>query len=247
MTKVVTTEVRGLNLRLLGHTRALELCARMNRETEVLDFIDQIEEGEVFYDLGACEGRFSIYAALRGVRCFSFEPETLNFETLIDNVGLNGEKVRQYLTPLKYAVGKISHKTTIKIAQPWAGGHHRVISDAAGRIDLDLNFALEQEVEVVSLDELAAARHLPMPDYIKVDIDGSELAFIEGAKSILGRPQLKALMFELHSQDIGCRQIIDRLSSYGFQIDSRYEIEPNLFNVWFKRCAESLNRLPDSA
>lgn len=238
MTKVVTTEVRGLNLRLLGHTRALGLCARMNRETEVLDFIDQIEEGEVFYDLGACEGRFSIYAALHGVRCFSFEPEALNFETLIQNVGLNGEKARQSLTALNYAVGENSHKTTIKIAQPWAGGHHRVISDATGRIDLDLNFTSEQEVQVVSLDELAAAHHLPMPDYIKVDIDGSELAFIGGAKLTLSRPQLKALMFELHSQDIGCQRVIDFLSSYGFEINSRHEIEPHLFNVWFKRCGK---------
>lgn len=238
MTKVVTTEVRGLSLRLLAHTRALELCARMNRETEVLDFIDQIEEGQVFYDLGACEGRFSIYAALRGVRCFSFEPEVLNFETLVQNVKLNGERAGQFLTPLNYAVGETSHTTTIRIAQPWAGGHQRVISNAAGRTDLDFDFSSEQDVQVVSLDEMVAAHHLPPPDYMKVDIDGSELAFIHGAESTLTRTKLKSLMFELHFQDLGCLPIIEVLSSYGFEIISRYEIEPHLFNVWFKRKAQ---------
>lgn len=234
MTKVVTTEVRGLHVRLLGHTRALELCARMNRETEVLDFIDQIKAGEVLYDLGACEGRFSIYAALRGVRCYSFEPEALNFETLIQNIQLN-DGAGRWLTPMNHAIGESNHLSTLRIAQPWAGGHHRVISDAGGRIDLDLDFTSEQSVQVVALDKFAEASHLPQPDYMKVDVDGSELAFIRGAKSMLSRATLKALMFELHFQDKNCQHIIDVLSSYGLEIRGRYEIEPHLFNVWFTR------------
>src|SRR5438874_9975831 len=38
----------------------------------------------------SCEGRFSLYAALRGVRCFAFEPEELNFRALMENIELNG-------------------------------------------------------------------------------------------------------------------------------------------------------------
>ena len=210
----------------------------MNRETEVLDFIDQIKAGEVLYDLGACEGRFSIYAALRGVRCYAFEPETLNFETLIQNVELNDGAGRS-LTPMNLAVGESNHATTIRIAQPWAGGHHRVVSDADGRIDLDLDFTSEQTVQVIALDQFAAAEQLPLPDYIKVDVDGSELAFIRGAQSILKHETLKALMFELHFRDRNYQPIIDLLSSFGFEMYGRYEIEPHLFNVWFKRRAQA--------
>ena len=65
--KHVVTHVRGVNLSLVSYTRALELCARMNYETEVLDFIDEIGEGQVLYDLGACEGRFALYAAMQQV------------------------------------------------------------------------------------------------------------------------------------------------------------------------------------
>ncbi|HMK07007.1 MAG TPA: hypothetical protein VK476_05710, partial [Flavobacterium sp.] len=60
--------LRGTNFKLMTYTRSLELCSRMNYETENLDFIDLIEGGKVMYDLGACEGRFSIYAAMKGIR-----------------------------------------------------------------------------------------------------------------------------------------------------------------------------------
>ena len=58
-------DVRGSTLNLMTYTRSLKLCAKMNYETENLDFIDGMKQGEVLFDLGACEGRYSIYAALR--------------------------------------------------------------------------------------------------------------------------------------------------------------------------------------
>src|SRR5581483_3974241 len=102
---VISTTVRGIELRLVGYTRALELCARMNRETEVLDFIDGMERGAVLYDIGACEGRFSLYAASRGIRCIAFEPEELNFKALTENIDLNQAGVGRLITPWQCAVG----------------------------------------------------------------------------------------------------------------------------------------------
>src|SRR5215813_7046862 len=147
MMKTVTTQVRGLPLNLVAYTRALELCARMNRETEVLDFIDCIPKGRALFDLGACEGRFSVYAALRGVNCFAFEPEDMNYEALTRNAEINPDSA-SCLTTFKVAVGEWRHATTIKIGQPWAGGHHKVISDADSRTDLNFNFTGEQPVEI---------------------------------------------------------------------------------------------------
>jgi FkbM family methyltransferase len=231
---VATTHVRGATLRLASHTRALELCARMNRETEILDFIDECAPGSILYDLGACEGRFAIYAALRGIRCYAFEPEALNFQTLLENMELNGAEVRRLLAPLNYAVGRTSQPGTIGIGQPWAGGHHRVVK-GTGRVDLTFAPVLEQEIEIVSLDGLIGAGDLPPPDYLKVDVDGSELAFIEGSAATLRREELKAIIFELSDRDDNYGPILNFLNSCGFAISRRYEIEPNLFNVWFKR------------
>lgn len=238
MTKVIENEVRGTALRLVGYTRALALCARMNRETEVLDFIDDIGAGEVLYDLGACEGRFALYAALRGVRCYAFEPEARNFHALTENLALNGARAVAHLTPLPYAVGATNHVTALRIAQPWAGGHHRVLAGAA-RVDLALEFTSAQEVEVVALDDFITARGIAPPAYLKVDVDGSELPFVRGARATLSRAGLKGVMFELQTADRVYAELLRTMRACGFVEFSRHEIEPQLFNVWFKRPANS--------
>ena len=239
MPDTVSTVVRDVKLNLVGYTRALELCARMNRETEVLDFIDRIEAGQVLYDLGACEGRFALYAALRGVRCYAFEPERMNFKALTENRALNGDRAERLLMPLNYAVGESNHHSKIKIGQPWAGGHHRVLADVTGRVDLDFNFVEEQPVEVVALDAFVEARNLPAPDYIKVDVDGSELSFLNGGRQTLASPGLRAIIFELLERDAGYQEVVGFLGALGFALGERHEVEPGLFNVLFERAGLS--------
>lgn len=238
MNQITRSEVRGVQMQLVTHTRALELCARMNYETEVLDFIDQIPAGDVLYDLGACEGRFALYAALREVRCYAFEPEALNFQAMQENIELNGEAVKSALTPYQYAVGARSHQTTLKIAQPWAGGHQRVIATAPSRVDLNFAFSQSQAVEVVALDEFIAAHQLPTPNYLKIDVDGSERPFIEGARLTLGHAKLKAVIFELCTEDDDFDAIINSLAALGLVATQRHEVEAGLYNIVFVRGKE---------
>jgi FkbM family methyltransferase len=233
---IVEADVRGVQFRLVGYTRALELCARMNREMEVLDFIDEMAPGEVLYDLGACEGRFALYAALRGVRVYAFEPEALNHQALNENIALNADCLADRLVPLRFAVGETMMTGALKIAQPWAGGHQRVLT-GAGRVDLDFDFTDEQPVQVVALDQLIAAEGLPQPHYLKIDIDGSEIPFMKGAKSTLRAPALKAVMFELQTEDGDFAEVVSQLAEAGLKEVSRHEIHPNLFNIWFARGA----------
>jgi FkbM family methyltransferase len=232
---VVKTNVRGMSMQLVAHTRALELCARMNRETEVLDFIDGIPLGGVFYDLGACEGRFALYAALRNIRCYAFEPESMNFAAMLANIELNGEKAKTLITPLNLAVGDRSRSANLKIGQPWAGGHQKVVDGESGRLDLAFDFISEQTIQVVAIDEFISSTGSRPPDFLKVDVDGSEMAFIKGSAKTLERRELKGIMFELHERDASYNQVVSLLGSFGFVIADRFEVEPALFNIWFCR------------
>jgi FkbM family methyltransferase len=110
------------------------------------------------------------------------EPESMNFSALQENLALNRIRVEHLLTPLNYAVGETNHQSTIKIGQPWAGGHYRVLSDVSSRVDLDFNFVSEQPVEVVALDAFIDNMNLPVPNYMKIDVDGSESSFLKGAQ-----------------------------------------------------------------
>jgi FkbM family methyltransferase len=233
----VVTQVRGLSLKLVSYTRALELCARMNYETEVLDFIDDIDEGQVLYDLGACEGRFAVYAAKRRVHCYAFEPEAANFQALLENVALNGNSVGQYIHPMNYAVGSYTGAARMRVGQPWAGGHQKTVVHEAERTDLNFDAVAEQDIQVVALDDYFNSLRIPAPNYLKVDVDGSELALLEGASQMLAEPGLRGIIIELCTADKSYGMVVSKLNDAGFAAGAHCQVpnEPNLFNVVFSK------------
>jgi FkbM family methyltransferase len=233
--KVIRNTVRGLEIQFVGYTRALELCARMNYETEVLDFIDAMPKDSVLYDLGACEGRFAMYAAMRGLLVYAFEPEEMNFQAMSENIKLNQDVLQNRLNHRKLAVGSSNHHSKLKIAQPWAGGHQKVVSTAPSRVDLDFNFTAEQAIEVVALDDYIQKNNLPKPDFLKVDVDGSEQPFLEGAAFTLSDKQLKSMMFELCKEDPDYNFILGTLEKHNFYKGQEFQVVPGLFNTLFQR------------
>lgn len=234
----IARDIRGVNMRLTGGNRSLELCARMNYETEVLDVIDAQREGTVFYDLGACEGRFSVYAALKRLRVYAFEPDTDNFDTLVRNAALNDLTEDQF-RPFQLALGEENRTGILKIGQPWAGGHQKVIENPYERRDLGFDFKTSATTEIVALDSFIAAAGLEPPACLKVDIDGSERAFMAGAASTLASPALRTVVMELESGDPHFDWITDHLERAGFAATSTHAIpnEAQLFNIVFEKRA----------
>ena len=226
--------IRNVNMKLMTYTRSLELCAKMNYETENLDFIDLIKPGEVMYDLGACEGRFSIYASLKGIRVVSFEPEEKNFLVFSQNLELNSIN-QDSLVAVNAGVGAKVGKATIKIGQPWEGGHQKVVDHNEIRNDLNFDFVDNQEINLISIDSFLAEGKYPAPNYLKIDIDGSEMPFLIGAVETLKSKGLKGIIFELNTTDPNFNNIIDVLKKNGFTESERHNVpnEPNLYNILF--------------
>jgi FkbM family methyltransferase len=208
-------------------------------ETEVLDYIDSIKEGEVFYDVGACLGYFSLYAAQKKLEVFSFEVDPQNyfalsnntkknnFEGRIFNVGISdGSQTEQYLF----------------CGQPWFGGHHKTLEtkNFVGHPDIQNKNYKKIKVKVKDLDSFIIDNNLPYPNHIKVDVDGSEYDFIKGASVTLQKS--KTIMIELYKNSDKYEEIINTLKFYGFEIFREKEIaQPNcvgLFNIWFEKCGK---------
>jgi FkbM family methyltransferase len=62
-----------------------------------------VEEGEIWYDMGANVGGFSIYAALHGAsKVYAYEPAPQTYETLVKNIELNN--VGHIVTPFNVAL-----------------------------------------------------------------------------------------------------------------------------------------------
>jgi FkbM family methyltransferase len=233
--KIIENTVRGIPMKFVGYTRSLELCSQMNYETENLDFIDRIQAGETLFDLGACEGRFSIYASKKGIVCYSFEPEKNNFNAFLENIEVNN--ISEGVKPFKLAIGKENTTAKLKIGQPWAGGHQKVVEQQETRADLRFDFKEEEVINVVGLDQFLQDNGIDVPDYLKIDIDGSEMAFINGAQKTLKDKKLKSIIFELEINDKNFNGIITNLSQNGLSEYQRFQVpnEEHLFNIIFNR------------
>lgn len=236
MNNVSSVSIRGNNYRLVTKNRSLQLCARMNYETEVLDFIDGMAPGSIFYDLGACEGRFSLYAAARGVDVVAFEPERHNLNVLNENIALN-EHLPGRIQVMAVAVGDVNEKRLMNVGQPWEGGHQKVVIQEHLRRDLNFEASQVQDVEVRRLDELLSDGVLPSPTYLKVDVDGSELSFLRGAWRTLSKTNVKGMVFEVNKKDDSYSEIRASLVSLGWEVKEEYQVpnEPELFNVLLER------------
>ncbi len=233
--KKIVTSVRGVELSLLAFNRSLELCSRMNYETENLDFIDEAGLNDVFYDIGACEGRFSLYAAKKGLKVYSFEPEMRNFNTFQKNIKLNAlvEKINAF----NCGVGSFSGSANMMVGQPWEGGHHKVVENDNIRQDMKFEVKENQIISIVALDDFIIEKNLPTPQRLKVDIDGSEMEFIKGAPRTLSNLNLKHLLFELDEADINFEIIMNSLASMNWKFVKKYQIpnEKSLYNYLFDR------------
>jgi FkbM family methyltransferase len=145
--------------------------------------------------VGANIGVYSLYAAAKheGVRVFAFEPESLNYAALNQNIALNGfqNAIRAYCL----ALSESAALSDLAIAKMRAGGSNNQFGDH-GSAPSHIQGALG-----LSLDDLCSRWALPIPHTLKIDVDGLELPILRGAEQILSHPQFRSLLIELRKDD----------------------------------------------
>jgi FkbM family methyltransferase len=62
----------------------------LEKEPGTIAWLDRLQPGDAFYDVGANIGVYSLYAAKRGAKVFAFEPHALNALHLARNAKANG-------------------------------------------------------------------------------------------------------------------------------------------------------------
>jgi len=134
----------------------------------------------VFFDVGASYGLHSLKLLAHGVRVVSFEPNPECPAFFVESCRLNGVSpdVRAV------AVGRAAGLTTLVVPV----GRTYLGSTAPDTID---GWADDREVTVyrvseVTLDGIVSAEGI-VPDVVKIDTEGSELAVLNGAETVLER------------------------------------------------------------
>lgn len=177
--------------------------------------------GMTFVDIGAHVGYYSVLAARRvspGGLVYAFEPSPRNYELLLANVWRNG--------------------LTNVVCFPWA------VSDHMGFLDLFLDERNTGDnrifqdgrgpgvsVRAVALDALPSIR--PPIDVVKIDVQGSEEAVIDGMKHLLSRsPNARVTLefwpFGLRALGRDERGALDYYRSLGYRLRVQNPEEPGI-------------------
>jgi hypothetical protein len=72
------------------------------------------------------------------------------------------------------------------------------------------------------VDDLVALAGVPFPTHVKIDVDGYELAVLEGSRSVLGDPRLRGLQVEVMEFETGGKrrdEVVAMLRTAGYTLD----------------------------
>jgi FkbM family methyltransferase len=136
-------------------------------------FARSVQPGMVVFDLGANVGFYTLIAAVRTGergRVYAFEPVPRNLAFLRRHLDHNRT---HNVEIVEAAVSDVSGVAAFEEFE----------SPAMGRIDPSGRL----QIRTVTLDEMVFDRHVPLPDVIKIDIEGGERRALEGARRILER------------------------------------------------------------
>lgn len=230
---ITTTVVRGIELRFQTHSQRQlwQAVGHEHIEPELLDFIDAMPAGSVYYDIGASNGIFACYAAVKGLNVFAFEPEAQNYALLDRNNFLNNGAINCFNLAIsdKQELGKLYS------AKFEAAGHMKILDQpryvGGGEFEPEyVSTVLKYPLAIWIADFNA-----PQPAYVKIDVDGAEFDVLRGAEATLRNA--KAIFIELCEASPETPSIVQFIGDLGFTLQKKVAVQhyDDLFNCIFAK------------
>lgn len=197
-------------------------CAK---EPETVEWIETFfQDGDVFYDVGANVGAYSLVASsfCRGkIQVYAFEPGFLNFPQLCKNVLTNS--MQQSITPMQVALSNTTGMEVFNYENLIPGGAIHTLGEPVDYKGDQFTPVATQRVFSYRADDLISQFNIPAPTHIKIDVDGIELDVLKGAHQALSSPALKTVLLELEDGVDEAVRITKYLEEHGLVFHSRHK------------------------
>lgn len=154
---------------------------------------EHLQNGSVFYDIGANVGFFTVIGAkLVGPdgRVHAFEPVPENVACIRHNIAINNFRNVQVW---QNAVSDISGPGELQLAHYSGGSALATVApppDLKGLISVDL----------VTVDELVQQQEVKPPTVVKIDVEGAEIQVLRGMRQTIKRYR-PVLLYEIDDND----------------------------------------------
>ena len=211
------------------------------KEPWTLEWISSFKPGEILLDCGANVGMYTIWAAVtRACPVYAFEPEAQNYAVLNRNIQLNGvaSLVRAYCMGLSDATGL----SVLNMADMRVGGSNHSVGEALDFEHKPLATNFVQGCYAAKVDELVARGDIPVPNHIKIDVDGFEPKVVAGARETLRDPAVKSLLIEINQNLADHMSMVGELNALGFAHEGSQVARAERKSGTFKGVAEYVFR-----
>jgi FkbM family methyltransferase len=179
------------------------------KEPETLNWIDKLPSNSILWDIGANVGLYSVYAAkVRNCMVYSFEPSIFNLELLARNIFLNDLQRNISIVPLPLS-NSIGLNILNMTSTEWGGAISTFGSEAIGHDGKLMDKIFEFRTLGISMAFAVEFLNIPVPDYIKMDVDGIEHLILMGGKNLL--KSIKGVIIEINDDFVEQRETATKL------------------------------------
>jgi FkbM family methyltransferase len=173
---VVAKTFWGEKMHMFSFEQGLYLCGFIKHEPEIRltkFFIKTISNKDVFFDIGAHHGFYSMLAnKLKAKNIHSFEPTSVHFRVLYKNTKKNKDTIQNKLA-IHDQIGTSYIQESIKGISTM---NKNFLKHAQTITQLDF---LKTKIQTITLDEYCKQNKVS-PTIIKLDIEGHELKALTG-------------------------------------------------------------------
>ena len=189
------------------------------KEKDTIEWIDSFNKKDIFWDIGANVGCYSLYAGSKGIRTYSFEPESWNYRLLNKNIQINNldNKILAFCIAFNN-ITKIDFFNLSSLVPAYSLHCFGEETDWKGRL---FKPKFKQGMIGYSIDDFIENFDIRFPNHIKIDVDGIEHKIINGALKTLSHPKLKSILVEYLYSNKDQRDIEKIMANKGFKYHSR--------------------------
>ena len=214
--------------------------ASLNQDLVAL-MLEMVQPGDLVLDLGAHIGTFALPAAAAGCAVLAVEASSANAALLRASTSANRFRDLRVVTA---AVGDRPGTVDFCSRGPW--GH---VATAA--VDLP-----RRPVLAVTVDELLTEMALPAPSFVKMDIEGSEVAALRGMRRLLEGDDSPPVLYESNGHTLAFfdstpEQLHGELAGLGYtsylvESDRLVRIDPGEMQAQTEVNCLALKRRPET-
>lgn len=177
-------------------------------EWSVKSYISSIYHNyNVFLDMGAGIGDYSIFLAKKGLQCIAFEPVKDNYTSLLENIKIN--QLEKSIQAIQTGLGSSEMETEFIVKKVNTGASHR----ANLSVNKHIKDNYKETVNINSFDNLYLAFSFTKQDsiLIKMDMEGMEMDGLIGAREFIKKfPNITIIAEAKHC---GNNEIINMLNT----------------------------------